>query len=443
MSAITDVRRPIEDLTLPQIAQEIRTRFDDAEKLINGGRASDEDISRGKALLEEIDQFEAVRAKKESTEQMLTRIREGKGRYTRPAESIEHAPPREDRVLDQRAARRSPGEQFIEAQEYKHMLSSGLLSTSEQWAPPEIAVKVGGNFLERRALLRGGDAASGGGFVTPAYVPGLVDIRQRQLSILDLIERIPTTSDTISYVREDTFTNAAAFTAEATATTGTSGTKPESTLAYSRQTAAVKTLAHWVPVTNRLLADAPAIRGIIDGRLLLGLDLTLETQIIEGNGSGENLTGIAANANILTQVAVAGALIDDIFKMLVKVEISGLLMANAIVAHPLQWQTIRLARENATTATLGGYLMGPPNAIGAPTLWGVPIVKALGITAGTVVVGDFSSMGVNLFDREEATVRTGWINDQFVRNMQTLLAEMRAALVVWRPTAFCKLTGAG
>jgi hypothetical protein len=61
---------------------------------------------------------------------------------------------------------------------------------------------------------------------------------------------------------------------------------------------------------------------------------------------------------------------------------------------------------------------------------------------GARVVGDFSPMGVNLFDREDATVRTGWINDQFVRNMQTLLAELRAALVVWRPTAFCKLTGA-
>lgn len=441
MSAtITDVKRPIEDLTLPQLAQEIRTRFDQAEQLINGGRASDDDIARGRALLEEIDQFEAVRAKKETTEQMVARIREGKGRYTRPAEALEHTPPREDRLLDQRSGR-SPGALFTESAEYKHMLSSGLLSTSEQWAPPEIAVKVGG-MLERRAILRGGDAASGGGFVTPAYVPGLVDLRQRQLSILDLIERVPTTSDTISYVREDTFTNAAAFTAEATATTGTSGTKPESTLAYSRQTAAVKTLAHWVPVTNRLLADAPAIRGIIDGRLLLGLDLVLETQVIEGNGSGENLTGIVNTANVLTQALGSDTLIDAIFKMLVKVEISGLLMANAIVAHPLQWQTIRLARENAATGTLGGYLMGPPNMIGTPTLWGLPLTKALGITAGTTVVGDFSPMGVNLFDREDATVRTGWINDQFVRNMQTLLAELRGALVVWRPTAFCKLTGA-
>ena len=64
------------------------------------------------------------------------------------------------------------------------------------------------------------------------------------------------------------------------------------------------------------------------------------------------------------------------------------------------------------------------------------------MAGGTVVVGDWSAMAATLFDREDAVVRMGYINDQFVRNMQTLLAELRAAFVVWRPTAFCKITGA-
>jgi HK97 family phage major capsid protein len=438
--SITEVRRPIEDLDLPQINHEIRTRWEQAEALINGGKCSEEDLERGKALLAEVDQFEAVRAKKESKSEMVRRIQEGKSAYTRPAESFEHTPPRDDRASDPRA-RKSAGQQFIDAAEYKGLLSSGMLN-SDQWAPPEFGVKIGGSILEQRAILRGGDAASGGGFVTPDYRPGFVDIRQRQLTILDLITRIPTDSDTISYVREDTFTNSAAFTAEATATTGTSGTKPESALAFSRQTATVKTLAHWIPVTNRMLNDAPAIRGVIDSRLLMGLDLTLEAQIIEGNGSGENLTGITATSGVLTQVATSGALIDDIFRMMIKVEISGLLMPNATVVHPLQYQTIRLARENAATGTQGAYLMGPPNMIGTPTLWGNPLVQALGVSSGTVVVGDWSSQGVNLFDAEEAVVRAGYINDYFIRNMQVILAELRAALVVWRPKAFAVLTGA-
>ena len=46
-----------------------------------------------------------------------------------------------------------------------------------------------------------------------------------------------------------------------------------------------------------------------------------------------------------------------------------------------------------------------------------------------------------LWDREEGQVRVGWINDQFIRNIQTLLAELRAAFGVLRGAAFSKVTG--
>lgn len=435
MSAITDVKRPIEDLSLPQINEEIKSRFLAADDLVKDGK-----YDEAKAKLEEVDQFEAVRARKETGEQMRSRIQAGIKATGTPAQAHQHAAPREDRLVEQRALK-SPGEQFTDGLSYKQMLSGGAFA-SDVSEPQGFGVKIDGSLLELRTLLQGGNASSGGGFVTPAYQPGLIDIRQRPLSILDLLFRAPTNSDTISYVREDTFTNSAAFTAEATATTGTSGTKPESALAYSRQTATVKTLAHWIPVTNRMLADAPAIQAIINGRLLLGLDLALESQVISGNGSGENLTGITATSNILEQAMSTDSLIDAIFKAMIKVEVSGLLMPNAVALHPTEYQDVRLARENASTGTLGQYLVGPPNQIGTPTLWGMPLVQSLGMTSGTVVVGDFSAMSATLFDREEANVRMGYINDQFVRNMQTLLAELRAAFVVWRPTGFCKITGA-
>jgi hypothetical protein len=38
-------------------------------------------------------------------------------------------------------------------------------------------------------------------------------------------------------------------------------------------------------------------------------------------------------------------------------------------------------------------------------------------------------------------VRVGMIDDQFVRNMQTILAELRVAFAVWRPNAFARITG--
>src|SRR5690606_5416089 len=137
--------------------------------------------------------------------------------------------------------------------------------------------------------------------------------------------------DTIEYVREDTFTNNAAPVAEATATTGTTGLKPESALAYSTQTSPVRTIAHWIPVTNRMLGDAPAIRGIINSRLLMGLNLELEEQMLTGNGSGENLQGIIGVGGINIQGVGSDSVLDAMLKARTQVRVNGLAQPNAYV----------------------------------------------------------------------------------------------------------------
>jgi HK97 family phage major capsid protein len=126
---------------------------------------------------------------------------------------------------------------------------------------------------------------------------------------------------------------------------------------------------------------------------------------------------------------------------MVKVQVTGLSVPSAHVLNPLNWQTVRLLRENAATASAGGYLLGPPSMVGANTLWGLPVVLSIGMTANTAVVADWSMATMALYDREQTTVRTGYINDDFTRNIVRLLAEMRAAFAIFRPSAICKVTG--
>lgn len=338
----------------------------------------------------------------------------------------------------------SPGDQFIQDRSYRELKQAG--SFTSQLARVQFAVNMeeGTSLVvygrqasaQRKALVYSG----GSDLADPQRAPGYVDILQREINVMDLIQRISMTSDTVEYVREDTFTNAAATVAEASATTGTSGLKPESTLVFSIQTSPVRTIAHWIPITNRMLADAPAIRGIINGRLLLGLDLKLEDQILTGDNTGENFQGLLSVAGINIQGLGTDNVADAIFKARTQVRVNGRARPNAVVLHPNDWEAIRLLRENVASATLGNYLMGPPSAVGATTLWGMPVVESEGITENTGLVGDFA-MGASLFDREQAAIRVGTIDDQFVRNMQTILAELRAAFVIWRPSAFAKVTG--
>lgn len=441
-------------MTIDEARSEIKNRLDAAQviekKYPDPAGMPNEELEQVKHLLEEVDGIEANLAALESKEMRLKRIYQGLERVeSRPSAVQPHSVrgPGGMQVKDDEDNRRySPGQQFVGSTEYKAHQISGVFNSPLNRVEFAVPLKEGTSLLEWKALLRGGSSTSGQAFVLEDHQPGYVDILQRELNVLDLIPRLPTSSDTIEYVSEDTFTNAAAFVAEATGFNATAlgdqGVKPQSTLAYSTKTSTIKTMAHWIPVTNRMLSDAPAIRGIIDGRLLLGLTLVLETQIVSGNGAGENLTGLVSTngINVVAKGGVANENnLDAIFRGRNLVRITGNGRPSAVLMHPTDFALIRLARESAATGTPGSYLMGPPSQVGATTLWGMPVIESAALTAGVAIVADWAQ-GMTLFDREQGNVRVGTINDQFIRNIQTILAELRAAFVVWRPTCVTQVT---
>lgn len=398
---------------------------------------NNEDENEVKRLLGEYDELVGKIDAMDAREERKRYVNEQRERFTRPAQTHRFG-------FGDNEPQVSPGDQFVRSEEYRHMMKTGAFNSKLQRNEFAVQLKDGTSLVAWQKMIEGKALVySGTGVAGPMTIndvqPGVLNILQREINVLDIVPRLQTDSDMVEYVQETTFTNNAAFTAEATATTGTSGTKPESVLAYSTQTSAVRTLAHWIPVTNKMLSDAPAIRGIINNRLLLGLTLTLESQILTGDGTGENFTGIL-NAGINVQAIGTDNQMDALFKGRTLVRTTGHARPTAIVLNPSDWQDIRLARENASTGTLGGYLMGPPSMTGASTLWGLPVIESEAETVGTGLVGDFDQ-GCTLFDREQAAIRVGLINDQFTRNMQTILAELRAAFVVWRPTAFTRVTG--
>ncbi len=434
------------DMKVSELRSGIKSNFEEAQLIENrypdGIFTVEDDETQVKSLLTEIDMMESVLQVKEDAEARKTRIVDGITQYKKPAPGSVRPTPN---AGNGKGVMATPGEQFLNSREYKELDASGAFNSHLAHVQFAVTLEDGTSLIQwhkeaQKTLLYGSSESSGGGWVVNDRLPGYIDILQREIVFLDLVPRITTVSDTVEYVTEDTFTNAAAFTAEATVTTGATGKKPESAVAYSVSTSAVQTLAHWLPVTNRMLADSPAIRGIINGRLLLGLDLILEDQVVGGDGSGANLTGILQTSGINIQGLGTDNTLDCLFKARTKVRVNGKGRPSAFVLHPNDWQSIRLVRENAATGSLGGYLMGAPSTTGPTTVWGIPVIESEALTENTGLTGDFQ-MGCSLFDREQSAIRVGTIDDQFIRNMQTILAELRAAFVVFRPNMFTKITG--
>lgn len=302
-----------------------------------------------------------------------------------------------------------------------------------------------------KGLFVGGDATSAGAFVTPEQT-GIVEmLGRRELKLRDAVSVRRTGSDTVEYVRQNSHTNAAAPVPEATSSAAPTATanietgavtfandpnggyKPEGSWSFERKTANVKTIAEWVPATKRSLSDAAQLEGLINDELRADIAETEETQMLLGDGTGENLPGILTTSGIQSQAFDA-----DIFRTVrkarTKARTVGRVVPTAVAMNPIDVETVDLARENGST---GKFISGGPFALGPRTLWGMPILETEAIAAGTALVGDFAK--AVLWDREQTAVSfTDSHADFFIRNMVAVLAEERVAFGVTRPTAFVK-----
>jgi HK97 family phage major capsid protein len=194
----------------------------------------------------------------------------------------------------------------------------------------------------------------------------------------------------------------------------------------------VKTIAHWIPATNRALSDAGQLRTLIDSFLRYGLEEELEDQVLTGSGAGQNFTGILNTTGTTTQAWDTNVLTTT-RKARTKVRVTGRARPTAYVMHPNDWQTIDLLQDNEAR-----YYFGGPARPGNPMLWGLPVVESEGMTEGVAVVADWK-LAV-LWNRMQTMISmSNSHSDFFVRNLVAILAELRAAFGVIRPSAFVEI----
>jgi HK97 family phage major capsid protein len=269
---------------------------------------------------------------------------------------------------------------------------------------------------------------------------GIVPQLRRRIRLLDLISVGTTDGNLVPYTQMGG-TYAAAETTESVA-------KPESGMTLTDASALVQTIAAWQKIPKQVLSDIAAVESMIDGRLRYEVLRRLEGQILAGNGSAPNLQGILSTAGIGAFTGVTGTP----FGEQILTGITQVMLAEAeatvVVVNPTNWQTIITTKASGSGEYLNeiepitGSGLGAVGGAGTviPTLWGLPVVASTVIAAGTALVGDFT-MGAQLFIREGVNVlMSDSDQDDFIKNRLTILAEMRAALAVWQPAAFSKIT---
>ena len=275
----------------------------------------------------------------------------------------------------------------------------------------------------------GSDSASAGTLIQPMQVPGIIMPGQRRLVIRDLLAQGRISSNSLEYVREELFTNNAKTVAE-------KALKPESDITFSKQTANVKTVAHWIQASRQVMDDAPMLQSYVNNRLMYGLALKEENMLLNGDGTGDDLDGINHVATAYDQsLNEAGDTRADLIAHAIFQVTESEFSASGIILNPRDWHGIALLKDNE-----GRYIFGGPQAFTSNVMWGLPVVPTRAQVQGTFTVGGFD-MASQVWDRMDASIEVSREDrDNFVKNMLTILCEERLALAHYRPKALIKGT---
>jgi HK97 family phage major capsid protein len=266
----------------------------------------------------------------------------------------------------------------------------------------------------------------------------IVQAPRPRLTVADLLGAGTVSGNAISYLVEAARAGGFANVAEG-------GAKPQ--MNYGTPTSvvdAVKKIAGFIKLTDEFLEDADFLKSEIDGRLLYDLGWYEEQQLLSGNGTGQNLTGLLLRSGIQTET---GATIldnpDAIFRAMTKVFQNSGLPADGIVIHPTDYQAFRLKKDANQQYYGGGFFAGQYGSgvmQDNPPLWGLRTVVTPAIAAGAPLVGAFASAATMYRKGGVRVESTNSHVDDFTNNLVTIRAEERVALAVRKPLGFCKVT---
>jgi HK97 family phage major capsid protein len=244
---------------------------------------------------------------------------------------------------------------------------------------------------------------------------GITRIVRRNPFILELVNVGTIMSNVWEWVEQKNVEGGSAMTAEGAA-------KSQTDFDLVVASANVKKVTAYIKVTKEMLDDVALLRSEIDQELTELINLRIDDQLLNGTGLTVNLTGIVTNATAWSAGAFALAIPEptnyDVLATAINQIRVNLFEPTYIVMHPTDVTKMKLSK-----ASDGHYVLPPFSSVDGTTVEGIRVVANTGVTIDKFLVGDFSKAGVRF--KEGLTINVGYENDDFTKNLVTILAEAR------------------
>lgn len=246
------------------------------------------------------------------------------------------------------------------------------------------------------------------------YEPGLSQAPRRTNRIINFCNIAPAASSLISWMNKKNAEGNATMTAEGTL-------KPLRDWELDRTESKAKKVAVVEKCVEELIEDVPGMQAFIEQDIMQAIEDQENEQIITGDGTGENLTGIDtyATAYSLTTITTTNPTNKDA----IDAAIAQVLSLNHVPSHsfvnPIDYANIKNKKGSD-----GHYMYKGADGIEVSLI----LVQTNDIPQGSFLVGDM--MKVNIRPMSEVRIQIGWENDDFRKNQITIIGERRLHMFV-------------
>ena len=247
--------------------------------------------------------------------------------------------------------------------------------------------------------------------------PGVNRIARPIRRIREISNVGTTTSKFVTYIQQ---TQQVAPGAEETLWVNEAGAKFNGEVKYEEVSEEVKKIAAYIKVSKEMLADLSFVRSEINTELMEAIEQNIDNSLVNGAG-GVDLNGLLSVAPAFSAGTFAGTIPGANIMDLIRIAKAQIQAANFEPTHVVL-NPEDVAKIELTKTSTGEYTY--------PAFWdanmmvaGLTVVSSNNITAGTLVVGDFSKFNIKF--REDMNMSVGYENDDFTRNMVTILCEAR------------------
>lgn len=315
------------------------------------------------------------------------------------------------------------------------------------YTPPSMKGRDGGRAWAKAVVAANSDNLRYKGGITPAGsvlvtipAPAVVPMGQPVTTLRTVIPAEPT-AGRFSYHRQVQRMNRAA-------PVPAGARKPTSDFGTEFVEDRVRVIAHLSqPQSRQDFADSAALGEFVASEMFYGLERALEDEMLNGDGTGEHLTGLAHTPGVQA-VAYATNLITTTRKAVTALETHGH-HGTAWVLSPQDWEAVELSASSNGSLLVTEAGQAAPIESAARRLWGRPVVASPACPVGTGWFADFTS--TRLFVREEAVLdwsENVYRPDQFgpgdggslfEANQIMFRAEGRFGFAVMRPQAVVKI----